>query len=140
MNRLGGIGMSKMMSLEELKALREKVKADLELREKGDHAEQMVVVRVAMATCGIAAGAREIMNYFSDEVRTRGLKQVMITQSGCMGYCYAEPTVEVTRPGEAPVVYGNVTKERAQLILEKYILDGELVEGIIPISHQSLDE
>lgn len=132
--------MPKMMSLEELKTLRDKVKTNLDLREKGDHAEQMIVVRVAMATCGIAAGAREIMNYFSEEVRTRGLNQVMITQSGCMGYCYAEPTVEITRPGEEPVVYGNVTKERAQLILEKYILDGELVEGIIPISHQSLDE
>ena len=128
------------MSLEELQKLREKVKSDLDLREKGDHAEQMIVVRVAMATCGIAAGAREIMNYFSEEVRVRELKNVMITQSGCMGYCYAEPTVEITRPGEAPVVYGNVTKERAQLILEKSIIDGELVEGIIPISHQSLDK
>lgn len=128
------------MSLEELQTLREKVKASLDLREKGDHAEQMIVVRVAMATCGIAAGAREIMNYFSEEVRVRGLNNVMITQSGCMGYCYAEPTVEITRPGEAPVVYGHVNKERAQLILEKCIIDGELVEGMIPISHQSIDE
>lgn len=128
------------MSLEELQALREKVKARVDLREKGDKAEQMIVVRVAMATCGIAAGAREIMNYFSDEVIARGLSNVMITQSGCMGYCYAEPTVEVTRPGEAPIVYGDVTKERAQAILEKYILGGELVEGIIPVSHKSLDE
>lgn len=132
--------MPKMMSLEELQALRKKVKADLDLREKGDHAEQMIIIRVAMATCGIAAGAREIMGYFSDEVRARGLNQVMIMQSGCMGYCYAEPTVEVTRPGESPVFFGNVTKERAQLILEKYVLDGELIDGIIPISHQSLDD
>ena len=132
--------MPKIMSLDELQALREKVKARVDLREKGDKAEQMIVVRVAMATCGIAAGAREIMNYFSDEVIARGLSNVMITQSGCMGYCYAEPTVEVTRPGEAPIVYGDVTKERAQAILEKYILGGELVEGIIPVSHKSLDE
>ena len=132
--------MPKIMSLDELQALREKVKARVDLREKGDKAEQMIVVRVAMATCGIAAGAREIMNYFSDEVIARGLSNVMITQSGCMGYCYAEPTVEVTKPGEAPIVYGDVTKERAQAILEKYILGGELVEGIIPVSHKSLDE
>ena len=132
--------MPKIMSLEELQSLRQKVKASVGLREKGDKAEQMIVVRVAMATCGIAAGAREIMNYFSDEVSSRGLNQVMVTQSGCMGYCYAEPTVEVTKPGEAPVVYGDVTKERAQAILEKYILGGELVEGIIPVSHKSLEE
>ena len=132
--------MPKMMSLEELQALRDKVKADIELREKGDQAEQMIVVRVAMATCGIAAGAREIMNYFADELSQRGLKQVMLTQSGCMGYCYAEPTVEITKPGEEPIVFGHVTKERAQLILEKYILGDELVEGISPVSHKSIDE
>lgn len=132
--------MPKIMSLDELQLLRDKVKSKVELREKGDKAEQMVVVRVAMATCGIAAGAREIMNYFSEEVSTRGLSNVMITQSGCMGYCYAEPTIEITRPGNEPIVYGNVTKERAKEILEKYILGGELVEGIIPISHQTLDE
>ncbi|MBE6022751.1 MAG: (2Fe-2S) ferredoxin domain-containing protein [Cellulosilyticum sp.] len=132
--------MAKMMSLDELQALREKVRASVDLREKGDKAEQLIVVRVAMATCGIAAGAREIMNYFSEEVRTRGLDQVLVTQGGCMGYCYAEPTVEITKPGEAPIVYGEVTKERAQVILEKYILGGELVDGIIPVSHQTLDE
>ena len=100
----------------------------------------MVIVRVAMATCGIAAGAREIMSYFLDEAQHRNLTNIMVTQSGCMGYCYAEPTVEVTKPGEEPIVYGYVTKERAQEIIEKYILGGELVEGIIPVSHQSLDE
>lgn len=132
--------MPKIMSLQELQQLREKVKSEVDLREKGDKAEQMTVIRVAMATCGIAAGAREIMNYFSDEVRTRGLTQVMVTQSGCMGYCYAEPTVEVRVPGKEPIVYGDVTKDRAKEILEKYILGGELVEGIIPITHQSLDD
>lgn len=132
--------MPKMMSLEELQQLRDKVKNQVELREKGDKAEQMIIIRVAMATCGIAAGAREIMNYFADEVANRGLKNIMITQSGCMGYCYAEPTVEVTKPGNAPIVFGDVTKERAEEIINKYILDGELVEGIIPISHQTLDE
>lgn len=130
----------KMMSLEDLRALREKVKADVDLREKGEKAEQMIVVRVAMATCGIAAGAREIMNYFADEVRSRDLKNVMVTQSGCMGYCYAEPTIEVKKPGEEAVVYGHVTKERAAEILDKYILGDEMVDGIIPVSHKSLDE
>lgn len=130
----------KMMSLADLKALREKVKADVDLREKGENAEKMTVVRVAMATCGIAAGAREIMNYFADEVRNRDLKNVMVTQSGCMGYCYAEPTIEIKKPGQEPVVYGHVDKERAAEILDKYILGDELLDGIIPASHKSLDE
>lgn len=132
--------MPKMMSLDELQNLRDQVKNKIELREKGDQSEQMIVVRVAMATCGIAAGAREIMNYLSEEVSIRGLHHVMITQGGCMGYCYAEPTLEVTKPGEAPIVYGHVSKERAKQIIEQYILAGEFVEGIIPITHQSLGE
>ena len=132
--------MPKIMSLDELQALRESVKNKLDLREKGDHVDQMTVIRIAMATCGIAAGARDIMNYFSEEVRTRGLNNIVITQSGCMGYCYAEPTVEITIPGKEPVVYGDVNKERATEILEKHIIGGEMIEGIIPITHKSLDE
>lgn len=139
-NKHRGKHMPKIMSLEELQLLRDKVKNKVELREKGDKSEQMVVVRVAMATCGIAAGARDIMNYLSEEVSRRGLDNVMITQSDCMGYCYAEPTVEIIKPGNEPIVYGNMTKERAQEILEKYVLGDELLEGIIPISHHSLDE
>lgn len=132
--------MPKIMSLDELKQLRDKVKNQLELREKGDKAEEMVSIRVAMATCGIASGAREIMSYFSDEVAARGLENVMITQSGCMGYCDVEPTVEIKKPGEEPVVYGKVTKERAKEILENYILGNESVEGMISMTHQSLGE
>ncbi|PHV71035.1 NADP oxidoreductase [Sporanaerobium hydrogeniformans] len=132
--------MPKIMSLDELKALRDNVKNKVDLRIKGENVDKMVVVRVAMATCGIAAGAREIMNTFADMVREHDLDYVMITQSGCMGYCYAEPTVEVTLPGQEPVVYGHVTKEKAKEILEKHIQGGEMVDGIIPVAHKSLDE
>lgn len=132
--------MPKMMSLDELQNLRDQVKNKIALREKGDQAEQMIVVRVAMATCGIAAGAREVMNYLSEEVHARDLHHVMITQGDCMGHCYAEPIVEVTKPGQEPVVYGHVTKKRALEILDLFILREELVEGIIPITHQSLQK
>ena len=132
--------MPKIMSLDELQALRESVKNKLDLREKGDHVDQMIIIRIAMATCGIAAGAREIMNYFSEDVRVRELNHIVITQSGCMGYCYAEPTVEITMPGKEPVVYGHVNKERAREILDKHIIGGEMIEGMIPITHKSLDE
>lgn len=132
--------MSKIMSLEDLKSLRDRVKNKVDLREKGENVDEMIVIRVAMATCGIAAGARDIMNYFADTVRNEELDNVVITQSGCMGYCYAEPTVEVTLPGKDPVVYGHVTKEKAHEIIERHIKAGEMVDGIIPVAHKSLDE
>lgn len=132
--------MPKIMSLDELKSLRDHVKNKVDLREKGENVDQMIVVRVAMATCGIASGAREIMNYFADVARDEELSNVVITQSGCMGYCYAEPTVEITLPGKEPVVYGHVTKEKAHEIIEKHIKGKEMIDGIIPTAHKSLDE
>jgi NADP-reducing hydrogenase subunit HndB len=132
--------MPKIMSLDQLKTLRDNVKNQVDLREKGENVDNMIVVRVAMATCGIASGARETMNYLADRVREENLTNVVITQSGCMGYCYAEPTIEVTLPGQDPVVYGNVKVEKAKEILEKHIKSGELVDGIIPAIHKSLDE
>ena len=132
--------MPKIMSLDQLKTLRDNVKNQVDLREKGENVDNMIVVRVAMATCGIASGARETMNFLAERVREEKLDNVVITQSGCMGYCYAEPTIEVTLPGREPVVYGNVTTEKAKEILEKHIVGGELVDGIIPVIHKSLDE
>lgn len=132
--------MPKIMSLDQLKNLRDNVKNKVDLREKGENVDEMIVVRVAMATCGIASGAREVMNYFADVTRDENLSNVVITQSGCMGYCYAEPTVEITLPGKEPVVYGHVTKEKAHEIIEKHIKGGEMIDGIIPTAHKSLDE
>lgn len=132
--------MTKIMSLDQLKTLRDNVKNRVDLRVKGENVENMVVVRVAMATCGIASGAREVMNYLAELIRDEDIENVVITQSGCMGYCYAEPTIEVTLPGKEPVVYGNVDKAKAKEILEKHILGGEMADGIIPAIHKSLDE
>ena len=132
--------MTKIMSLDQLKTLRDNVKNKVDLRVKGENVENMVVVRVTMATCGIASGAREVMNYLAELIRDEDIENVVITQSGCMGYCYAEPTIEVTLPGKEPVVYGNVDKAKAKEILEKHILGGEMADGIIPAIHKSLDE
>jgi len=132
--------MPKIMSLDDLKKLKDNVKNKVDLREKGENVDAMIIIRVAMATCGIASGARDTMNYLAELVRENELSNVVITQSGCMGYCYAEPTVEVTLPGKEPVVYGHVNKEKAKEILEKHIKSGEMVDGIIPVAHKSLDE
>ena len=99
----------------------------------------MIQVR-SHGNCGIASGARDVMNTLVDEVTNRRLDNVVISQTGCMDYCYAEPTIEVTIPGKDPVVFGEVNKERAVEILEKYIINGELLDGIIPVTHKTVDD
>ncbi|MHC1731745.1 MAG: ferredoxin [Bacteroidales bacterium] len=130
--------MEKLKSLADLKKIREDAREKLDLRVKGDNPEGLVLVKVAMATCGIASGAKPIMDFFVEELDKRGIGAV-VTQTGCMGYCYAEPTVEVHLPGREPVVYGFVDRKRADEIIEKYIKNGELVEGIIPVNYEKID-
>jgi len=130
--------MEKLKSLADLKRIREEAKVKLELRGRGDNPEGLVQVKVAMATCGIASGAKPIMDFFVDELDKRGIGAV-VTQTGCMGYCYAEPTVEVQLPGQEPVVFGYVDRKKADEIIEKYIKNGELVEGIIPVNYEKID-
>lgn len=131
--------MAVIKSFDELKKIKEQVQSKVDLREKGENIDALIQIKVAMATCGIASGAREIMNYMIDEMAAANIANVVVTQTGCMGYCYAEPTIEVTTPGKEPVVYGNVTKEKAKEIIEKYIIKGELVDGIIPVTHKTVE-
>lgn len=118
--------------------MRKDVKSGLDIREKADDPESRVQIKVAMATCGIAAGAKTIMDFFIEQLDRRNIDGV-VTQTGCMGYCYAEPTVEVTLPGQDPVVYGDVDERKADEIIEKYIKTGELVDGIIPVNYETID-
>lgn len=129
--------MGKINSLDDLKKVRDGARSKIDMRSKTDSTEGMVQVKVAMATCGIASGARPIMDFFTDELDKRGIWAV-ITQTGCMGYCYAEPTIEVQMPGKEPVVFGFVDQKRADEIIEKYIKNGELTEGIIPVNYEKI--
>ena len=129
--------MSKIKSLEELRKLREEVQTRMKLRENSDKSDDLVRIKVAMATCGIASGARETMRVLIEQLDQRGVDAV-VTQTGCMGYCYAEPTVEVTLPGKDPIVFGDVKEERAREIIDKYVVNHELIDGIIPVNHQSI--
>ena len=131
--------MTKIKSLADLKKLKDEVQSKIKLREKGDNPENLVHVKVSMATCGIASGAKETMNYFIETMDNQGIDAV-VTQTGCMGYCYAEPTIELTIPGKDPVVYGFVDKVKAQEIIDKHILKNELVDGIIPVNYKTIDE
>jgi NADP-reducing hydrogenase subunit HndB len=130
--------MSKITSLADLKKKREELKSGLDIRVKAIDPENVVQVKVAMATCGIASGAKAIMEFFMEQLDRRNVAAV-VTQTGCMGYCYAEPTVEVKLPGQDPVVFGFVDLKRADQIIEKYVKTGELVDGIIPVNYQTID-
>jgi NADP-reducing hydrogenase subunit HndB len=130
--------MSQIKSLADLKKKREELKTGLNIRINAIDPENHVQVKVAMATCGIASGAKPIMEFFMEQLEKRNIPAV-VTQTGCMGYCYAEPTVEVKLPGQDPVVYGFVDLKRADQIIEKYIKTGELVDGIIPVNYETID-
>lgn len=79
------------------------------------------------------------MDFLIEELEKRNLDAV-VTQTGCMGYCYAEPTIEVRMPGQDPVVFGYVNTKKADEIIEKYIKNNELVDGVIPVNYQSIDK
>ena len=130
--------MSKITSLADLKKKREELKSGMDIRIKAIDPENVVQVKVAMATCGIASGAKTVMEFFLEQLERRNIAAV-VTQTGCMGYCYAEPTIEVKLPGQDPVVFGFVDLKRAAQIIEKYIKKGELVDGIIPMNYQTID-
>jgi NADP-reducing hydrogenase subunit HndB len=131
--------MNKITSLADLKRIKDQVHSKIKMRENSDAADTLVQIKVGMATCGIASGAKETMTYFIEETEHQAIDAV-ITQTGCMGYCYAEPTVEVIMPGKEPVVFGFVNKNKAREILDKYIIKGEMVDGMIPITYKTIDE
>lgn len=114
-----------MKSLEELKAIREKMQGQIGIRHES--ASQTRVV-VGMATCGIASGARPVLQAFSDEIQKRHLTNISITQTGCIGLCQYEPLVEVFEPGKDKVTYIKMTPEKAVEVLEQHLLQGKVVD------------
>lgn len=113
-----------MKSLAELKVIRDKTRASVTLRE---NAEAGTRVMVGMATCGIAAGARPVLNAFVEEVAKRGLQDVMVTQTGCIGICQYEPVVEVVTPGQEKVTYVKMTPEKAVRVVNDHLVNGNVV-------------
>lgn len=121
--------MVQIKSLSDLQALKKSAHERMDTRIKGKR-DDLAQVKVAMATCGIVAGAKSVFDYMLKQADEKGL-EIILTQSDCMGHCNAEPTIEVTLPGKEPVVFGNVDNAKADEILDKYIAKGELVDGVI---------
>ena len=113
-----------MKSLEELKAIKAKMQDKVALRTSGGTTR----IVVGMATCGIAAGARPVLNAFVEGVSEAGLgDSVIVTQTGCIGICQYEPVVEVYTEGAEKVTYVKMTPELAKEVIEKHIKGGAVV-------------
>lgn len=113
-----------MKSFEELLAIKEKMKDKVALRNASDD----VRIVVGMATCGIAAGARPVLNAFVEAVADAGLSdKVTVTQTGCIGICQYEPVVEVYKKDAEKVTYVKMTEEKAREVVEKHIKGGAVV-------------
>ena len=114
-----------MKSLAELAAIREKMKDKVILREGTGE----IRVVVGMATCGIAAGARPVLNTFVEKVSEAGLtEKVTVSQTGCIGVCQYEPVVEIFESGKDKVTYVKMTPEKAAEVVEKHLKGGQIVD------------
>ena len=114
-----------MKSIEELMAIRDKTRKNMTVRE--DTGDSKIRVVVGMATCGIAAGARPVLNALVDEIAKRDVKGVSVQQTGCIGMCQYEPIVEVTEPGKEKVTYVKMTPEKAVRVVNDHIVNGNPV-------------
>lgn len=113
-----------MKSLEELKAIRDKARENMGVREEQGEGTRVVV---GMATCGIAAGARPVLGAFVEEVAKEKLENVTVGQTGCIGVCQYEPVVEIMEPGKSKVTYVKMTPEKAIKVVHKHLMGGQVV-------------
>ena len=115
-----------MKSLEELRAIRERMQSQVSMRAE-DHNHTRVVV--GMATCGIASGARPVLTKLSSLVQEKNLTdKISVTKTGCIGLCQYEPIVEVMEPGKQKITYIKMTPEKAEEVLERHLIGGHIVE------------
>jgi len=112
-----------MKTLAELQAIKEKIQGQVNIRDD-DKSTRIVV---GMATCGIAAGARPVLQTLSDLVQKNNLTDVSVTQTGCIGLCQYEPIVEVMKPGEEKVTYIKMDAAKAKEVVEKHIIQGNVI-------------
>lgn len=113
-----------MKSLDDLKQLRDQAKKTMDMRYHKDG----VRIQIGMATCGIAAGARPVMNKFLEEIAARNLPDMIVTQVGCMGECAFEPIVEIVEKDGTRTVYAKVSERMVAEIVEEHLVAGKRLE------------
>ncbi len=114
-----------MKSLKELKELRESLQKDMSARDNTDKPK----IIIGMGTCGIAAGARNILKAVLDEIEKRGL-DVNVTQTGCIGMCEKEPLLDIKLPGKERITYGNLEEKDVKKIMIEHVINGNMVEEL----------
>lgn len=122
--------MGRLKSLEELERIRQEAKDKLDIRTVAE-SEDKIIIRIGMATCGIASGARETMQAIIDELAKQNITNVSVTQTGCMGNCAKEPVVEVISKDIPSVIYGHVDAARGREIVNEHIKNGRLLQNAI---------
>ena len=115
----------KLRSLDDLRRLRNETKRTMQ-----DRVGSEIKIIVGMGTCGIAAGAREVMTAILEELAKRNLS-VNVLQTGCIGMCQQEPLMDVVRPGEGRITYGNVTPRDVPRIIGQHVVNGQIVEDLV---------
>ncbi len=116
------------LTLADLRNLRDEKQKAMEKRDPSNKDAQIIV---GMGTCGIAAGAKETFNAIIEELDSRGITHVLVRQTGCMGLCHSEPTVEVIVPHMPVVIYGNVNAETGKKIVNDHIVNKQLIDNHI---------
>ncbi len=117
----------KIKSLEDLERIKEEGLKDL----SGRQSKRRGRITVAMGTCGISAGAKDTLKALVDELDRDGIEDVAVIQSGCMGLCEVEPTVEVQMGAQDPVIYGHVDSEQAKRIVKEHVVGGKILGDIL---------
>ena len=112
-----------MKTIQELEKIRKKTLERINIRKEREGTR----VVVGMATCGISAGARPVLKALVEEVSKRGLRDVIVSQTGCIGICEYEPVVEVYRPGEDKVTYVKMNPDKAIRVVTEHIVNGKVV-------------
>jgi len=112
----------KKINIEDLKNIKEKVAKETSLR----HGGNTIKVTVHMGTCGIAAGAREVMNILMEEMAQSNRSDIRVVTSGCMGMCSSEPNITVELEGEQPIVYKDMDANKMRQVFKRHILEGEV--------------
>lgn len=116
-----------MKTIQELEEIRKNMLDKMNIRKEREGTR----VVVGMATCGIAAGARPVLMAFVEEVNKRGLQDVVVSQTGCIGICEYEPVVEVYKPGEEKVTYVEMTADKVARVVAEHIVNGKVVTEYI---------
>lgn len=118
--------MPKVKNLDDLRRMRDEAKNLTSARQSQSHK-----IIVGMGTCGIAAGAREVMNQILAELKKRNRTDINVTQTGCIGMCEKEVLVDVQRQGEDRITYGRVTPEQVEKIISNHLINGQVVEELV---------